>query len=221
MSDSASDVVYEAWRAIAYECGVDEASRARVCEILERAYAEVHRHYHTLEHIASMLDGFESIRHKFTNQIAAVVAILFHDVVYDPARNDNETRSAAMMRETLGKLMGEKHLVRAVRMIEATKAHDATGELDVDLVLDLDMAILGASWERYLRYARGVWCEFVAVYGEAAYRKGRVELFLRPMCEQKKIFLTEPFHVLNQQAVTNMRREITLLREGGLIRNKG
>ena len=73
-------------------------------EILQR-YSEPHRYFHTFDHVLNILSqiddyyiknpSFESVCMKVQMQHAAV----FHDIVYDPKRNDNEEQSVKLMRE--------------------------------------------------------------------------------------------------------------------------
>ena len=56
---------------------------------LTRRYAEPHRHYHTLEHVAGML--YEG--RAFPLDDGQVLAVWFHDAVYDARRSDNRSRA--------------------------------------------------------------------------------------------------------------------------------
>ena len=57
--------------------------------------------------------------------------------------------------------------------------------------------------------------EYVPIHGEDAYRRGRVELFLRPMLARGRVFLTERFAASDAHALANMAREAKgLSREG-------
>jgi pantetheine-phosphate adenylyltransferase len=66
-----------------------------------KKYSEPHRFYHTLEHVYTMLRGVEAITYlsDFERKVLKL-AILYHDVVYDPKRVDNELQSAQFMMDT-------------------------------------------------------------------------------------------------------------------------
>jgi predicted metal-dependent HD superfamily phosphohydrolase len=81
-------------------------------------------------------------------------------------------------------------------------------------VIDLDMMILGQDWLVYEQYANGVMQEYLPVYGEEAYRQGRVKLFLEPTIARGDIFLTDEFKHLNEPAIRNMHREAEVLKSG-------
>lgn len=126
------------------------------------------------------------------------------DVVYEPSRHDNEERSAEALRERLGRLVPEAVLASAELMILAARRNEPTGDPDADLFLDLDLSILAAPWPEYARYAEGVMREYVPIHGEDAYRRGRVELFLRPMLARGRVFLTERFAAREPEALSNI-----------------
>lgn len=205
---------HENWRSLASSFGLGEETSTSVGTYLLRQYSGLGRHYHDLRHINSMLRGADRLEAAFRDANPARLAIFFHDAIYDPARRDNEERSAKAMREMLAGRVDATVLDRAAAMVEATKAHQAGPDNDTDLVLDLDMAILGQPWETYRTYARNVMREYVSVYGEAAYRKGRVAAFLEPMIARGSVFLTPEFRSLDAQALLNMRKERDILNDG-------
>jgi len=208
-----ADRVVAAWRDLAGRLGLDDDRAATTAAFLVAQYSGPARHYHGLGHVARMLDEAEAL--PFSDHDAVELAILFHDVVYEPSRRDNEERSAEALRERLGGVVPEAVLAYAESMVLATRRHEPTGDADADLFLDLDLSILAAPWPEYARYAEGVMREYVPIHGEDAYRRGRVELFLRPMLARGRVFLTERFAASDAHALANMAREAKgLSREG-------
>jgi predicted metal-dependent HD superfamily phosphohydrolase len=158
---------------------------------------------------------------KFEQPVAAELAIFFHDLIYDASRNDNEEQSAKKMREVLGGFVVDATMDAAAFSIEATKKHAPTPNSDTNLIVDLDMAILGQPWPAYERYAKGVMQEYLPLYGEEAYRRGRTELFLEPTIAHGNIFLTKEFEHLNEPALRNMQREVDALKSGKFLAGQG
>lgn len=197
--------VAAALRDLAGRLGLDDDRAAATAAFLVEQYSGAARHYHGLGHVARMLDEAEAL--PFSDRDAVEPAILFHDVVYEPSRHDNEERSAEALRERLLGLVSEATLAHAESMILATRRHEPTGDPDADLFLDLDLSILAAPWSEYARYAEGVMREYVPIHGEDAYRRGRVELFLLPMLARCRVFLTEGFAARDAKALANMTRE--------------
>ncbi len=181
---------------------------------IAKAYGEPQRHYHTLAHIAAVVRDGQRIRAKFDDADVALLALFFHDLIYDPARSDNEAQSAERMRALLASSIGGGRLSRAERHILATKSHARTDDDDTHLVLDIDMAILGAAWADYLAYAEGVAREYVPVYGLEAYAAGRANLFLTPTLARGPIFLTKAFANREAQARQNLAEELELWTSG-------
>ncbi len=177
---------------------------------IETAYTETHRRYHTLTHIEAVLHNLDEHRQLFEDPDIAELALVYHDLVYDPARHDNESQSAARLTARLSDHLDGNRLNRACSHIEATRHHNETPDRDTNLILDLDMSILGASWPDYLAYARGVYAEYAPVYGTESYAVGRVKLFLEPTIAKPRIFLTAPFAALEPRTHDNLTREKSL-----------
>lgn len=173
---------------------------------LAARYGETGRHYHTLEHIAAVLDTLDA---SGGASAALSLAAWYHDAVYDSRAADNEERSARLARGELLLLSVPSDVIdEAVRLIQLTKTHmaadeDATGQR----LLDADLAVLGADPETYDRYAAAVRREYAWV-PEADYCAGR-----RRVLEG---FLARPkiYHLLKDAempARRNLRREADAL----------
>jgi predicted metal-dependent HD superfamily phosphohydrolase len=207
-----ADRVAAAWRDLAGRFGLADDRAAAIAAFLIGKYSDADRHYHGLGHVARLLDEAEAL--PFTDRDAVELAILFHDVIYDPARRDNEERSAAALRERLGGLIPDAVLAHAEAMILATRRHEPTGDPEADLFLDLDLAILAAPWLEYARYAEGVMREYAPIHGEDAYCRGRLETFLGPTLARGRVFLTDRYRLRDPAALANMGREAEALRAG-------
>jgi predicted metal-dependent HD superfamily phosphohydrolase len=224
MQNDLSEQFIDDWNALAIELGLDSAKSLEIGQYLLAQYSGEDRHYHSVRHIVSMLDGLKKIEAKFENPAAAKLATFFHDVIYDVTRGDNEAQSAIKMKEMLNGLIDEKTLETAAFSIEATKKHVKTENNDTNLVIDLDMAILGQPWAVYERYAAGVMEEYTAGGGEEAktkYRAGRPALFLKPTIDHGGIFITPEFQHLEAPAISNMQREIKILTSGKSFGGQG
>ncbi len=193
------------WRDLAQALTLPAELSEDILAELQAWYGEPARHYHTARHIVSLLE--QTIQLDFEDRNIARLAIFFHDVIYDPTRNDNESRSADLMRQRLSSHLSADRLDHAATIIEATAGHQPTGDHDTDLVLDLDMGILGQPWPVYETYAKDVMAEYLPHVGEAAWRQGRVSLFIDPTLARGKIFITDRFKSFDDLAMENLRRE--------------
>ena len=184
---------------------------------LRARYAEPHRVYHGQAHIDAMLDGWRGLGDAVAHSAAFEVAIWYHDAVYDPARPDNEARSADLMRAELGDLADPDLVERADRMIRLTAGHHLSPDVpagwrgDTALFLDLDLAVLGASAAAYDAYEAGIAAEYGPVHGPA-YRPGRAG-FLEALLARPRLYHSERFHArLDAPARANLRRALAGLR---------
>jgi predicted metal-dependent HD superfamily phosphohydrolase len=197
------------WRGLVsrHGCG---PSAAVVLEETLRAYAEPHRHYHTLGHIAALLVLLGHHGDGVADRDTLSLAILFHDVVYDPARPNNEAASAAWAEARLARLgFPAAQRAKVGRYILATQ-HDQpvdAADPDLALLLDLDLSILAAPPDDYRAYSEAIRREYAFVPDQiyCAGRRRVVEGFLR----RERIYLTERLRaVWESTARVNLAAEL-------------
>ena len=65
-------------------------------EEVRKRYSEPHRHFHTVEHLNDVLKQIIVNRQYLPLEdfVSLIIAGVFHDIVYEPTRQDNEERSA-------------------------------------------------------------------------------------------------------------------------------
>lgn len=127
------------------------------------AYSEKQRAYHTLQHLYECLVLLESIRPDLNDADAVALALWFHDAVYDPQAKDNELKSAELFEQYLAQDLSADDVQKIKRWIIATQKHEATNELDLQFLLDIDLAILAASPERFDEYEQQIQQEYAWV----------------------------------------------------------
>jgi predicted metal-dependent HD superfamily phosphohydrolase len=211
---TALDTVRGCWAGLAAGGTSGLLAAAAVQEEIVKAYGEPHRHYHTLDHIAALLALLDRHGMVVGDRDALKLAILFHDIVYDPRRQDNEAASAALACERLTSLGFPRDLiVRVLRHILATRhaeASDATGDPDLALLLDLDLSVFAAQAADYRAYAEAVRREYAFV-PDQLYRPGRKRV-LEGFLARKRIYLTERLRSAWEQAArANLVAEIAEL----------
>ena len=200
-----------AWGGTARAAGIPQAQAPGILVDLGGRYSEPARHYHTLRHVAAMLKTLDPLRGRMEDATALELAVWFHDAVYDARRGDNEEESAAFADAVLtpaGVLEATRDRVR--HLILATKTHSALpGDPDCRLLLDADLAILGAPPADYDAYAAAIRREYDWV-SEADYKAGRVRV-LSSFLNRDRLFHTDAFSALEQPARANLGREIAWL----------
>ncbi len=152
-------------------------------------------------------------------------AALFHDVIYDPSSETNEADSARFAVTALGPLGWSAGRVRRVaELIGATAGHVSSPEervvageavrdssiSDMDVLLDADLAVLGAEAPVYATYASGVRSEYAHV-GAEQWTTGRAAV-LRALLGRAVIYRTPAMRADREhQARRNMAGELNEL----------
>lgn len=186
---------------------------------LVTAYSSSGRYYHTLEHIQQVLETIESIR--TTNSTsrwqsasfpAIELAAWFHDVIYDSKSNDNEEKSAEYCVIALNKLGIPISTIEHVKqLILNTKRHQALADdIDSQILLDSDLAILGVPDWQYKAYARSIRQEYSWI-AEEAYRAGRKQVLQKFLQRERLYFTDRLFFDLEIKARHNMQAEVAAL----------
>ncbi|MBI2465966.1 MAG: N-methyl-D-aspartate receptor NMDAR2C subunit [Candidatus Sungbacteria bacterium] len=128
---------------------------------LATRYSEPHRAYHTFEHIGHCLDEFEQARHLATNPDTVELALWYHDAIYDTKAKDSEERSAALAVEVVRSASLSDNLGQSVaNLITATKHTAVPTDPDVQLLVDIDLSILGQSEDKFDEYEQQVRKEY-------------------------------------------------------------
>lgn len=179
---------------------------------LTQRYQEPHRAYHGMAHIEALLQGQLAHRDLIRDHQAVMLAIWFHDAVYDTRGQDNEERSALLAGDMLAQAGAAPALIDSVqRKVRATHRHEWTdGDTDTAVFLDLDLGILAASSEAYDRYASQIAQEYNWV-PEPAYKAGRAKV-LQAFLDRHHVYFTPALRALwEAQARANVQREIKAL----------
>lgn len=193
------------------------ASHDSLLEALLAHYGEASRRYHDPSHVAWVLQHCRQIlEHLSSDERAALdidaieLAVLCHDVVYDSTSSTNEADSAAFAVQcatAFGWSADRQQL--AERLVLATAAH-RPADLAEAVVVDADLAILGANADDYDAYTRAVRAEYGHVSDEQ-WRVGRAAV-LEHLLATDTLFTTAYMRSQReQQARHNLRRELASL----------
>lgn len=143
---------------------------------LSTAYSESHRAYHNTKHIADCLSQFDSAKESADRPDEVEAAIWFHDVVYDPKASDNEDRSAIWAVEVINQPgVDAEALRRIVALILATRHDREPFGRDEELIIDVDLSILGRDPDEFAGYDAAIRQEYAWV-PEDQYRVGRTKV---------------------------------------------
>ena len=133
----------------------------KVYSELTTRYSEKHRAYHTLAHIDACLNELEQVRHLAKDPDAIEMALWYHDAVYETQSTINEEKSAALFREMArGASLTEAFISQVVNLILVTKHVQVPNNPDAQLLVDIDLSILGQTADRFDEYEQQVRKEY-------------------------------------------------------------
>lgn len=200
----------EHWRACFSALALVAPRDQELTSLLDR-YREAHRAYHTLQHLEECFGAFEAVR--FSAQLPGAVglALFYHDAIYDTHANDNEEKSAELLRQMLRSVAADAALLSYVTSLILVTRHAAMPETpDEKLVVDIDLSILGAPRARFDEYERQVRQEYSWVE-EAMFRSVRRQI-LQSFLERPAIYGTPHFRDRFESAAgANLKRSIAAL----------
>ena len=176
-------------------------------EVVEM-YSTPPRAYHNLDHIRGCLSHFDTARHLADHPRQIEAAIWFHDCIYDPKAHDNEARSADVAERMLGELGFARDFIdESKRLILATTHSAAPADNDTALLVDIDLAILGAESSEFDRYERAIRQEYAHV-PDRDFALGRSAI-LRKFLKRPSIYTTEDFRSrFENRARENLARSV-------------
>ncbi len=182
--------------------------RPPATEVFDRLlarYREPHRAYHTIQHLEeclALLDGL----HGMAGEPAVIeLALWYHDAVYWPRRSDNELASAGLARADLEAAGAPDSLVERVSAMILATAHQAPPPPgDTEILIDIDLAILGAEPARFAEYERQIRKEYAWVPA-FLFRRERAKV-LAGFLARPRMFQTP---VLHDRLETRARQNLT------------
>ncbi|MDF2467560.1 MAG: hypothetical protein K0Q43_5795 [Ramlibacter sp.] len=137
----------------------------------------------------------------------------FHDAFYDPKRDDNEGRSAQWARDSVLEAGLPAGIADRLHALVLATRHEAVPEdADAQLLVDVDLAILGSDPARFDESDEQIRLEYAHV-PEDKYRAGRRRV-LGEFLARPRLYSTDYFYSrYERQARENLSR--TLARLGG------
>ena len=203
------DFLRENWQSLLWQLDSQTDDNRQFFEKLILEYSNFERHYHNLAHVQQLLKTVEEVKQNTNNYTAILLAVWFHDYVYDPQFKDNEIESARYAVKFLGQLNIAENLIGLVeKFILSTQQHQLLiDDWDCMTFLDADLSILGESTEKYWQYAFDIRREYKHL-GDRDYCQGRAKV-LKNFLSRNRIYYTDYFHhKLEERARANIKMEI-------------
>jgi len=205
-------ILRDRWHQLCKDLSVSKEICQEWWEYISTHYEEPTRFYHTLTHIQELFAYRDKFSDSFEEPHLVDLAIWFHDVIYDPNAEPgrNEDDSAVIFANFVNQMtLSEKQRKKVFDWIVATKHHRSqpSDSADFRLFMDMDMAILGKSWDEYLVYTKLVKQEFSQI-PQWKWCFGRT-WFVCGTLNSKRIFATDEFHrAFEVRARANLTQEL-------------
>jgi predicted metal-dependent HD superfamily phosphohydrolase len=169
---------------------------------LESHYEEAARKYHTTHHINECLGILDRAQHPEADNPLVEYALWFHDAIYNTFSRKNEERSAdaaVAVLERSGRPAAGWERVRS--LILATRHGALPAEPAAQLLVDIDLAILGADADRYAEFELQIRAEYWWV-PTAMYRKQRSAI-LNAFVMRSSVYATHEFRERYERQARN------------------
>jgi predicted metal-dependent HD superfamily phosphohydrolase len=203
------------WRA---DAGTGAAADTTFERLMAR-HREPHRRYHSIAHVRAVVGWCRELLTQVpvADPTAVCLAAWYHDAVYDPraAPGANEAASARLAQADLDAL-GHPASRRAevARLIERTVGHALDDDDPAGAVLvDADLAVLGAEPAAYRAYVTGVRAEYAHV-DDDDWRRGRGDV-LRRLLALEPLYRCAPMRARETRARANLTAELAALSAAG------
>jgi predicted metal-dependent HD superfamily phosphohydrolase len=173
-------------------------------------YNEPRRQYHTLQHLGECLDFFASAMELVTHPAEVEMALWFHDAIYNTTRQDNEAQSAQWAGTELSKAGVLPESIDRIQSLIMATCHTALPTtIDECCLVDIDLAILGSSTERFAEYEQQIRAEYNFV-PETIFNQKRQEI-LQGFLDRSTIYSTKYFQdKLELRARGNIQQSVNL-----------
>jgi predicted metal-dependent HD superfamily phosphohydrolase len=141
---------------------------------------ESQRHYHNLDHLNYLLDKIDEKYKKSEKEYEKLYLVaLFHDIVYDPTKNDNEEKSAEFFMNVCQDKTNPD-ILEVKQSILDTKSHKATSNLS-EKFNQLDMSVVESDYDTLLKWEEGIHNEFK--FAGSLYKERRIQ-FLESLLDR-------------------------------------
>lgn len=178
------------------------ADPVSVFRALDVHYEGRGRKYHTAHHINECLSELGRARHPEASNPLVEYALWFHDAIYNTFSSKNELRSADWAAHVLQKSGAPTASIETVRsLIMATRHGEQPTDPAHQLLVDVDLAILGADSDQFRDFELQIRAEYWWV-PTVLYRKQRCAI-LQSFVMRMSIYSTHEFRERYERLARN------------------
>ena len=204
-------VTFESWAALAGDSPISRTEWAAIDRRLERAAPQVSR----ARAPGRRPGAGRGAGGAASDPDAVALAAWYHDIAYDPERDDNEQVSAERARAGLRGLVPEDRVDEVARLVLLTAGHDAEpGDANGAVLCDADLAVLAGPPDAYAAYASAMRTEYGHLSDEE-FTAGRIAVLERLLALPRLYRLPAVADEWTPRARANLTAELTLLRSRG------
>ena len=198
------------WRQTWAALGATSGNEVLLRDLIAR-YSEPHRKYHTMQHLEECFAKLQELRALARKPEEIELALWFHDAIYDTRRKDNEEKSARWARSSVLEAgVAASAGDRVYELVMATRHNAVPAGIDAQILVDVDLSILGVSPAGFDEYERQIREEYAWVPG-VLFRRERRRV-LEDFLKRQTIFQSRQFIAAYEtQARANLRRSIEKL----------
>lgn len=198
------------WRKAWQELGAANPDETLFHQLVA-CYSEPHRKYHTMQHLNECFTYLEKLRSLAEHPAEIELALWFHDAIYNPRSKDNEEKSAKWVRSSAqANGLSSDSVIRLYNLVMATRHNAVVVDRDAVILVDIDLAILGAEPTRFDEYEDQIREEYSWV-PRSLYQSERRKILLG-FAHRQTIYGTEQFRALFEaQARDNIARSLARL----------
>ncbi|MBD2204707.1 hypothetical protein H6G33_07030 [Calothrix sp. FACHB-1219] len=210
------DILSSRWQETIKHLPFNQIAANQIFNDIITAYSTPDRYYHTCKHLLHILITIDNLKTYVKDRQSVEFAAWFHDIIYDTQAKDNEEKSAEYAGELLPILgITNNNIDQIKHLILNTKHHQAaTDDVDSQVLLDADLAILAADPIQYQEYATAIRQEYAWV-PEAEYIVGRQQVLERFLQRDRIYFTPLMYTTAEQPARRNLQGEVEYLQGKG------
>lgn len=179
-------------------------------QLLIENYTYPKRFYHTWKHIQDCLEELKQLDN-FNDIDAVKLAIYYHDCIYNPMGTKNEELSAQRAAIDLGALELEDLFISIItKHILLTKHNTTCDYYSGQVIMDVDLAILGKDTETFNHYETNIRSEYISI-PTPTYKTERIKI-LQHFLNKPSIYQTNFFKAkYEEKARKNLKDNIKML----------
>ncbi|MCD4656590.1 MAG: hypothetical protein K8S87_03500, partial [Planctomycetes bacterium] len=203
-------VLKKRWFKVFGSLGTFDAGRVRMFfDELIVHYTKECRAYHNIRHLKKCFEEFDSVREMISNQDIVELSIFFHDVIYIPESQENESQSAEYLKHVLRELyFNDEFIEKAMSYIMYTKHDKMPEDADGKMLVDIDLSVFASDVDEFAEYEKSIREEYQD-FDDKRYLTGRIRV-IEKFLNRENVYYSKHFR---QKYEKHARRNLSRLLE--------